>query len=452
MSLTAHFRFGYLTQIASVLSLALMNIALPNLLGINAFAALNEMMAFVGITCAVFNEGFSYLVIRRVLESGISLDKAGQVIAKAAIEHLILVIAVLIGVVVAVDVFGSHHYTTKDWLTVLLNGVFVALYIPCVALLNATLRNHVVLGLSLLNGILGFIFPVMLHHFGMDIRFAIALSYALCFGCCIAYFSSQGVSGYLLGITLKDRIGLNKQLPPLIAPTALRIAIIWIPVLWFANAGNAVDAAAYKIATSIAFGALAFVPFHKQTMVSMGNDPACFASTIATGSILVAGLGGVLLIGIAETFTHILFAADYLRLSLFLPVIGLFLVLQTLSDIFMVELILKKKDKFILALCLTVVLIATIALTFMESHWYPLFCAGLLCAVFAVTMPQFFSGQIVTRGIAASLVAVLTAYFIAGWSGMAAGLVTLALALLIDAGLRGAAVIAALHLLPMRKT
>lgn len=452
MSFATHFSFGYLTQIASLLTLALVNIALPNLLGVNAFSALNEMMAFVGITCIVFNEGISYLVIRRVLGSDISLEKSGKLLTQVAVEHLLLAFMVLISVIVVVDVFGSHHYTTKDWLLIFFAAILVAVYIPCVALLTATMRNHVVLGLALLNGILSFILPVMLHHFGMDIRFAILLSYALCFGCCIAYFWSQGVSGYLLGITLKERIVVRKQLLPLISPTALRIATIWIPVIWFANAGNAVDAAVYKIATSIAFGALAFVPFNKQTMLSMGNAPTGFIRAIAPAAILVASLGGVLLIGIAEPFTHILYAADYSRLALFLPVIGLFVVLQTLVDIIQVELLLKKKDKLILALCLTVVLIATIALTFLEPRWYPLFCAGLFCALFALTTPQFFSGQLVSRGIAASLVAVFTAYFIAGWSGMAAGLVTLALALLIDAELRGAAVSAALHLLPVRKT
>lgn len=451
MSFATHYRFGYLTQIASLLTLTLVNIALPNWLGVSAFAALNEMMAFVGITCLVFNEGVSYLMIRRVLESGIGFEEAGQMLTQAAFEHFLLAFAVLIGVVVVVDVFGSHHYTTKDWLMIFFAAQMVAAYIPCVALLTATLRNHVVLGLALLNGILNFILPVMLDHFGMDIRFAIILSYGLCFACCIAYFGSQGVSGYSLGIKLKNWMFLRKQLLPLISPTALRIAIIWIPVILFANAGSAVDAATYKIATSIAFGALALVPFNKQTMVSMGNAPTGFAKTVASIAILVAGLGGVLLIGIAEPFTHILYVADYSRLAQFLPAIGPFLVLQIVVDIVLVELISKKKDKLILALCLTAVLIATIALAFLEPRWYPVFCAGLFCALFAVTTPQFFSGQLVSRGIAASLVAVFAAFFIAGWLGLTAGLVTLALALLIDAELRGVAVSAALHLFPARK-
>jgi O-antigen/teichoic acid export membrane protein len=454
VSFAAHIRFGYLAQMASLLSLALVNIALPNWLGVNAFAALSEALAFVGVTCIVFNEGVSYMVIRRIRETCVRIENAGLVLSQAAFEHFVLVCMTLGSVIGLTYVLNpAHHYTSYDWLLVCVTGLVVAAYIPSVAVLTATMRNHVLLALTLSNGVLSFILPVVLHHFSMDIRLSIALTYGLCFAGGIAYFSVQGMTGYFHRIKLRDRIFLRMSLLPLIAPTALRIAIIWVPVILFANAGGAVDAATYKIAASIAFGALAFVPFNKQTMISVdGIAPPAFIATIASVAILLTGLGAVLLIGIAEPLTRFLYGADFVRLAEYLPALGPFLVLQTVVDIALVGLISTKKDKLTFALCLTSVVVATTALAFLDARWYPALCAGLFCALFAAIMPKVFYRPTFFRGLVASTTAVSAAYVIDGWMGLATGLGVLAFALVLDAGLRECVVRFAFHLAPLRKT
>ena len=199
-------------------------------------------------------------------------------------------------------------------------------------------------------------------------------------------------------------------------------------------------------------GADEYVQLIVGAMVSLENAPADFTKTMASAAMLVAGLGGVLLIGIAEPFTRFFYAADYSPLAQFLPVIGFFLVLQILVDTALVELILKKMDRLILILCLAVILISPLTLAFLDARWYPVFCAGLFCVLFAMSIPKLFIGQVILRGIVASLVAVFIAYFIEGWLGISLGFVTFFLALVIDANLRRAIIDLIFHFLPVHKT
>jgi hypothetical protein len=432
----------------------LANIVLPNVLGVGAVATLNEAMAFVGISCIVFNEGVAYMVIRRVRDAGLALEAAGPLLSQSTFEHFVLACTALgctIGVIWVVN--PQHHYDAHDWLLVGATGLMVAAYIPCVAVLTATLRNQVVLGLALLNGILSFVFPVGLHRFGLDIRLSIGLTYGLCFLVCMIYFRAQGMGDYLRKFDPAKRIFLRLALLPLIAPTVLRLAIIWIPVILFVDASRAADAAAYKIATSIAFGALAFVPFHKQTMLSVdGVAPAAFLSAIAPVAILVAGAGALFLIGLAEPITQVLYPSDFGRLAVFLPALGPFLVLQVIVDIALVTLISTHFDRLALVLCISATLVSMGALIVVDPLWYPTLSTGVFCAIVAVARPSFFSGTLILRGAAASLGAVGSAYVVGGWTGLLAGGALFVFALIVDSGLRQVVVYAALHFLRARRT
>lgn len=155
MSIVGHLRFGYVVQLASLLTLALVNMVLPNWLGVTTFARLNEAYAFVGLTCMVFNEGVALLVIRTA--AGLPASRLVPLLRRASLDHLMLMVPALAVVALATHMLSEgHHFGARDWGLVALTDVAIALYVVGVAGLTAQLRNAVVARLALVQGLLSF--------------------------------------------------------------------------------------------------------------------------------------------------------------------------------------------------------------------------------------------------------------------------------------------------------
>ena len=131
MSASRHLRFGYLTQLSSLLTLALVNVGLPNLIGTAAFARLNEVNAYVGFSCAVFNEGVALLLIRALQRlPDPHTATARRLTLQGGFEHVLLCLVALAGVVGVTRLVAPHQaYGWSEWTTVLATDVTAAVYV-----------------------------------------------------------------------------------------------------------------------------------------------------------------------------------------------------------------------------------------------------------------------------------------------------------------------------------
>lgn len=453
MSAQSHYRFGYFAQVGGFVSLALANIALPNLLGVSSYAALAEVLAFVGIACVVFNDGVAYIVIRHVRQTHAPFADAGRIVTQAMAEHFTLAIVMLTLVVTTIRYLSpSHHYSLKDWFVVGVTALFVAAYIPCVAVLTAMMRNQVVLGLTLSSGLLSFAVPIALNATGIDVRLSIAVVYFVCLTFAIYYCVANGMSGFRTVPSVRKRLFIRAGLVPLVSPTALRLTIIWMPVILFASSGSAADAASYKIATAVAFGALSFVPFHKQTMLSLdGMAPGSLIDSVVPLAVVVAGVGAVTLIGLAETLTGLMYSDEYYALARYLIALGPFLLFQTVVDIAIVELVSARRDITISMLCFVAAAVATLALTWTEWRWYPPLCAGAFILAYLLLDKWQAFGVLVYRSVGVGLLGIAVATVVSGRLGMISGFCMIAAALVIDRELRRSVLRGARYVLSSRR-
>jgi hypothetical protein len=90
----------------------------------------------------MFHEGVTLLTIKRIMQDEATLAESSAIALRAALEHVLLVLLMLSGVVLASGAIASNlHYTTGDWVLVGATAVVVAAYAPCLAWMVANQRN-----------------------------------------------------------------------------------------------------------------------------------------------------------------------------------------------------------------------------------------------------------------------------------------------------------------------
>jgi O-antigen/teichoic acid export membrane protein len=434
LSAAVHFRFGYLAQIMSLLTLALVNIALPNWLGVQAFARLNEAYAFVGFTSLVLTEGVSLLVIRRIADLGGDHARGRDVALQAAFEYALLVLpAVFAAALLTSWLAPAHHYAVNDWVLVALSALTVALYVPCVAWLTGSLRNWLVAIVSLVQGLLSFALPVALYRWGGDVRWAIAGSHVIGLGICfVAMWSAGGRPAWPR--LVRDRIVcLRPELVAGVGPTAMRIVLTWLPVIVLTARQDLGAATSYKIGLSLTLGVLALVPFHKQTMLSLeGHGAPTHTMQLAAAAVLVATGGAVLLIGLAEPLTSLLYRPDFAALAQFLPGFALFVVLQVITDVLTVRLMWAHADRTLLAACMLAAVAAIAAMQASPLRWVPaLTVATFIVAALALRREILLIAGLALRAGAIGVGACVVAVLLGRGLGLAVALLIVGLALMV---------------------
>lgn len=420
---TRQLRFGYLAQIASFISLALVNIALPNLLGVTEFAKLAEALAFISVGCVIFNDGVSYLIIRQ-LSIGTDPALPRRLYLQTALEHALLGTLALSVVIVFVEILRSgHHYSLGDWILMLVTGLLVAAYVPLTAILTGTFRTQAVLVLSLLNGFAAFLFPWILNLVGLDVRIGIFLSYASSYAVAIFILARYDLRPELSIMSVRDSIVITNSLLPLVAPTALRVAMVSLPVLALTSRGQAADAASYKIATAMIIGALAFVPFSKQAALSVGMKSELDAvQSMEPLAVFISGVGAILLAAFAPLFTSLLFPSGQFKpLATWLSILSPLLVLQAVGDILLVELIRLRKEWTAFVAVVAALAVGGCAMAVWGASNFALTSASVFCMAALIATKAVRSRPLLLIGaIVATISASMASYPGTDWTKPAA--------------------------------
>lgn len=439
MSADSHFRFGYLVQIISLLTLSVTNILLPNVLGALEFAKLNEAYAFVGFSCVVFNEGVAVLVIRAIRSNPGNVRHARNLALQASFEHSLLTLPALAALMFLTAVLKpNHHYAIGDWSIVATSGIVFGLYVPVVAWLNAMLRNQWVAILAIAQGTLSCVLPLAAVSIGLDVRWSICTSYFFGLVTCAVLLRRIGPIEWRPSFSLAHRVCVVPALVAVSAPTAMRIAIIWLPVLVLAANGKSVDSAAYKIGMSFGLGICALVPFHRQTMLSLDdhNGPLKTAQ-LAAGAIQIATICAAAMILFAEPIVEILYRVEFNAIVHYLHVFGFFVVLQVLTDVLLVRLISMRADRTLVTSCG----ISIAAAAYFSHSNYPLeWLPALTLAIFVISacllQRRLLGGSLVLRSAAVGIVCVAAVVFVTGWVGILGVIASYAVVLMHQTQLR----------------
>lgn len=390
MSARSHFRFGYAVQISSLLTLALVNIGLPNWIGTAQFARLNEAAAFVGFTCIIFNDGVALLVIRAIQRLGGGPREARAVAWQASFEHVLICLAAL-GLAMAATalISPSHAYRASDWLLIGVSGAAIAVYVCLVAWLTARLLNRVVAMLAIVQGLMSFALPVAAVAAGVDVRWAVAGCYLPGLVACVVMLQRTDATAWRPTLLRAERVAMVPSLPAASAQTAMRTAIVWFPVLVLAARQDPAMSVAYKIGLSLALGVCALVPYHRQTMLSLdGRSDAQAASRLAAGAVLLAAVGAMVLGLMARPVAALLYSNDLMAIGQLLPAFGSFVVLQVVSDVVLVRLLAQHDHNTLLFACgLAIASAATVA-AFGPMPWLP-----------AITLMVFLAAVLLRRGV-----------------------------------------------------
>ena len=431
MSAGSHLRFGYAVQISSLLTLALVNIGLPNWIGAPAFARLNEANAFIGFSCIIFNDGVALLLIRAISRAGSSPLRARNIALQGAFEHALLAIAGLMVVMAAVAVLAPRHvYAATDWLMVGVTGVIVAFYVSAVAWLTARLQNRLVALLAMVQGLLSFLLPLAAVKLGLDVRWSIICTYAVGLATCAWWLRTADSTRWRPALAANVRVALVPALPAASAQTAMRTAIVWFPVLLLAARDDLASSAAYKIGLSLALAVCALVPYHRQTMLSLdGHTDAKAASQLAAGAVLLATGGALVLVFLARPMTALLYSRELGVIASFLPAVGTFVVLQVLTDVLLVRLMALHDDRTLLWACGAAIGAAGAAAVLAPTAWLP-----------SLTLLAFLGMALARRGMQAEWVLPLRAAAV----GVVAALAAALLPLWLGAGASAALVIGTL--------
>jgi hypothetical protein len=342
----------------SVLTLALSNILLPNLLGIEKFASLNQAMAIVSLTCIVFNEAIAYLIIQRVRDQNLVLSQTGGIATQSAIEHSLIGIGALCALFFILPGTNSLAIAAKEsWLLFTLSVILVALYIPMVALLTATLNNRLVVFLATINGLLSVTTPLVLDASHLNVCLSIPITYGIGFIACLGIYHAKGVALIKVRPSWDQRIAFRPDLLRLATPTAVRLSVVWLPVLAFGLLAMNRESSTYKIAISIVLGGVSLVPFSKTTMFSIGDKGKGTesASHFATLATMVATVGSLCAIAIAPLFaTHVMSPA-FGALREILPLVAPYLLLQVMIDLTTVTMLHQNRNGALVTTCVLAV-------------------------------------------------------------------------------------------------
>ncbi len=440
MSASSHLRFGYAVQISSLLTLALVNVGLPNWIGASAFARLNEANAFIGFSCIIFSDGVALLLIRAISRTDDAPKRARDIALQGAFEHALLAVAGLLVVMGAVAVLAPQHvYGAADWLMVGVTGVMVAVYVSAVAWLTARLHNRLVALLAMLQGLLSFLLPLAMVKAGLDVRWSIACTYAAGLAVCAWWLRAAGATLWRPTLAADARVALVSALPAASAQTSMRTAIVWIPVMLLAARGDLAASAAYKIGLSLALAVCAIVPYHRQTMLSLdGRTDAKASRQLAAGAVLLAACGALGLVFLARPMTELFYGRELGAIASFLPAFGTFVVLQVLSDVVLVRLMALHDDRTLLWACGAAILAASAAAVLAPTAWLPTLTLLAFLGVTLARQGWRSEWALPMRAAACGVAATLAATLLPGWPGAGASAVLAIAALAIDRNLRSA--------------
>lgn len=440
MSAARHLRFGYLVQVSSLLTLAMVNVGLPNWIGTAAFARLSEANAYVGFSCGLFNEGVALLLIRALQRQADPQHAARRLVLQGSLEHTLLCMVALAAVMVVTRMIAPlQSYAGVDWAIVLAADLVTAVYVCLVAWLTAALKNHVVAVLAMLQGLLTFLAPLALHFAGLDVRWSIALSYLPGTALGLVWLSRMRGQPWHPGLATTQRIVLVPALPAACAQAAMRIAIVWLPVMVLAGRSDVAGSAAYKIGLAMALGVCALVPFHRQTMLSLeGHADRQRVTELAAGALLLAAVGAVALAWLAGPVTRHLYQSDLAVMAKFLPAFGSFVVLQVFADVVLVRMMARDDNAGLMWSCGAALVVAVTVSQTSWPAWLPTLTLSAFLAVALIRqpMPELL---LPARAAACGVLLALAAAALPPTSAIALAVPVLAMALVaVDAGLRRA--------------
>ena len=440
MSASSHLRFGYAVQISSLLTLALVNIGLPNWIGAPAFARLNEANAFIGFSCVVFNDGVALLLIRAISRADGSPKRARDIALQGAFEHGLLAAAGLLVVMGVVAVLAPQHvYGAADWLMVGVTGVTVAFYVSAVAWLTARFQNRLVALLVMVQGLLSFLLPLAAVKTGLDVRWSIFGTYSVGLAVCAWWLRAADSTRWRPSLAANARIALVPALPAASAQTAMRTAIVWFPVLLLAARGDLPDSAAYKIGLSLALAVCALVPYHRQTMLSLdGHTDAQAGGQLAAGAVLLAAGGALGLVFLAQPVTALFYSRELGVIASFLPAFGTFVVLQVLTDVVLVRLMALHDDRTLLWACGAAIGAASISAALAPTAWLPTLTLLAFLGVVLARRGLQAEWVLPVRAAACGVAAALAAALLPTWFGAGASAALVIGTLALDRSLRAA--------------
>lgn len=333
LNLAKHISYGYASQLTSFAVLAVSNVALPNLLGIGDFSALNSALALIGMTCIIFNEAVALSVVRSVsVLPARGRGKQWSIGVQAAFEHFLLAaMAFLFAILVTKPL--ARQLTFIEIALGVFTILLIATYVPFVAVLTGQLRNQVVVKLATIQGLGSVIYPLIFQSLDIDVRLSITFTYGTALLFIVLTFRPE-----LLVLdnlpSWSNRMVFRKQFIFLTSPAVLRIAIIWLPVLLFFLENNNDMASSYKIAISLVVGAIGLLPYPKLTMLSVvERGGAALENKYGKAAVFLAGVsvvGGLLMLG---PFVEMLYSKEFANLQRILELLVLFVLLGVTIEV-----------------------------------------------------------------------------------------------------------------------
>jgi hypothetical protein len=411
-----HIGYGYIAQLSTFATLAVANIVLPNIIGIGKYAEYTGALAIVSLSCIIFNDAITLLVVRRIRSAGLALSDSGQLVLQAIVEHMLL------GVLCLLFFFAftptDNRFVTQlesNWYFYFIAILLVALYIPIVAVFIATHKNDIVARLAALSGLLSIAYPLVFDIFGADIKISIPLVYATCLLASTALYYHHGGRFSRFTPSWRFRLAIfRRELGALVIPTLMRLAVIWLPVIALSVQDNAIESATYKVAISIIFGGLSLVPFSRPTMLSIDEGAHRDATNhMRAMSVVIATIGVFFATGLATPFTEHFMSSEYSLLKALLPLVAPYLLLQVLMDIVIVHLLATYQDRLLFYLGLASISSATAICTLasIPFHFMPIFIGSLFLAL-SITQSQL-RELLFQDGQAACLAAAAAAFLFA---------------------------------------
>lgn len=395
MTLASHFRWGYIGQATSLLLLVLVNVVLPKTLGVKTFARLSEFNGYLGLTTAIFHEGVTLLTIRRVSVAG---DKSAQGVSiawQSALENVIIV-AVMTASVIGLShiVLPEQHYGFADWALLGVTAVVVAGYPPCVAWMVARKRNDLVAKLTLMQGVLSLMFPLVLFAFGGDVRLSAGLSYLPCLAISIAIMHRLEPIRSCVSLRDAQRICLRPSVIGASAPTMISVGLQSLPVVVLTAQNDLERAVGYKIGLSLAMGILGFVPVSRRTMLAVVDRVhGKVMNQLAGGWVLTAGVGGAVMVGQGAGLVHLVYGQDFGVVAQMVPALGYFVVLQAVADVLLVIIITMGLSRILLAACAMAIATLVVSLLIVPAEWVPVVTLVIFIGSLLVLHPGSIQGS-----------------------------------------------------------
>jgi hypothetical protein len=124
----------------------------------------------------------------------------------------------------------------------------------------------------------------------------------------------------------------------------------------------------------------------KQTMLSLdGRTDTGQAVRLAAGAVLVATVGAMLLVAMAQLLTTLLYKVELSFMVRYLPTFGVFIVLQVMTDVMFVRLMSEHADRALMRSCGAAITVSGVAMVVAPSQCVPVLT---LCAFVAAARSQ----------------------------------------------------------------